>query len=126
MATRNVKDAFIPASSFQGLMPGYVFRSGPNGLGYYRPRAGKDMFKPSLSFQGRMSGYEFRLGSNGLGYYLSTGWTNLHWRGCLHFNYNSPSLGNFRISAPQNAQAGDTISLPLPKLLAPINKRYDT
>jgi len=83
-ADKKVKDqsqAFLPAKSFQGARPGYVFKKGAQGIGYYvdgqakavADKKGKDQspaFMPAKSFQGARPGYAFKKGAQGLGYYL--------------------------------------------------------
>jgi ATP-dependent RNA helicase DDX5/DBP2 len=90
---------FIPAKKFTGAKPGYYFRKGKQGLGYYidknAPKGGKQQqqqqrkatdaakkssvfsipreladFQGAKKFAGAKKGYVFKKGPKGLGYYL--------------------------------------------------------
>uniref|UniRef100_A0A7S4UAQ2 Uncharacterized protein n=1 Tax=Alexandrium monilatum TaxID=311494 RepID=A0A7S4UAQ2_9DINO len=74
---------FIPAQAFQGGKPGYVFKLGDKGLGYYvdaggrvggalAGKTGPSGFQPASKFEGARPGYVFKLGRLGLGYYADT------------------------------------------------------
>mmetsp|Transcript_70984 Transcript_70984/g.132785 ORF Transcript_70984/g.132785 Transcript_70984/m.132785 type:complete len:222 (-) Transcript_70984:99-764(-) len=83
---KDSSQAFVPSKSFQGARPGYAFKKGAQGLGYYLDmqakaaghRKGKDEkgkdeskgFIPAKSFQGVRPGFAFKKGAKGLGYYL--------------------------------------------------------
>mmetsp|Transcript_50038 Transcript_50038/g.126117 ORF Transcript_50038/g.126117 Transcript_50038/m.126117 type:complete len:191 (-) Transcript_50038:138-710(-) len=86
--------AFQPASAFGGARPGFVFKLGRQGLGYYPDKLEQrkvgstptrsssearldrsgDMpqpdFMPASRFLGAKPGYAFKLGKSGLGYYI--------------------------------------------------------
>ena len=79
--------AFLPAKAFAGAKPGYYFRKGAKGLGYYVDRAAtphrkrpsvfdapksaaREAFVPAKKFAGAKAGYAFKKGARGLGYYL--------------------------------------------------------
>mmetsp|Transcript_30143 Transcript_30143/g.86313 ORF Transcript_30143/g.86313 Transcript_30143/m.86313 type:complete len:156 (+) Transcript_30143:56-523(+) len=74
---------FMPAQAFKGAKPGYVFKLGDRGLGYYLDtgrrasgagavKTGPSGFEPAAEFQGARPGYVFKLGRLGLGYYADT------------------------------------------------------
>jgi hypothetical protein len=87
-------DGFDPAKAFGGAKPGWIFKTGGHGLGYYREAAaGKpqqpqftaqqygqygggggqydaiDGFHPAKAFGGAKPGWIFKTGGHGLGYY---------------------------------------------------------
>eukprot|EP00445_Apocalathium_hangoei_P005237 CAMPEP_0203863546 /NCGR_PEP_ID=MMETSP0359-20131031/14232_1 /ASSEMBLY_ACC=CAM_ASM_000338 /TAXON_ID=268821 /ORGANISM="Scrippsiella Hangoei, Strain SHTV-5" /LENGTH=164 /DNA_ID=CAMNT_0050781113 /DNA_START=67 /DNA_END=561 /DNA_ORIENTATION=+ len=82
--------AFQPSAKFAGARPGYAFKLGRNGLGYYadKMQLGKleappaqqraadesqhEPFVPAPRFAGAQPGYVFKLGKAGLGYYVDT------------------------------------------------------
>ena len=88
--------AFVPSETFAGARPGYVFKQGPDGVGYYVDELGDEggnviehvddfvlglfdavvwipreeaEFAPSKKFAGAKRGYAFKRGPRGLGYY---------------------------------------------------------
>uniref|UniRef100_A0A7S1S563 Uncharacterized protein n=1 Tax=Alexandrium catenella TaxID=2925 RepID=A0A7S1S563_ALECA len=74
---------FVAAQAFKGAKPGYVFKLGDRGVGYYldagargsgagAPTAGPSGFTPAAAFEGARPGYVFKLGRLGLGYYADT------------------------------------------------------
>ena len=60
---------FIAAEEFVGSKPGYVFKNGFRGLGYYIDYVGLsyEQFVPSAKFTGSREGYVFKMGPAGLG-----------------------------------------------------------
>mmetsp|Transcript_73931 Transcript_73931/g.228446 ORF Transcript_73931/g.228446 Transcript_73931/m.228446 type:complete len:159 (-) Transcript_73931:31-507(-) len=75
--------SFLPAKAFQGAKPGYAFKLGDRGLGYYLDAGGRGSgagaaktgpsgFMPAARFEGARPGYVFKLGRLGLGYYADT------------------------------------------------------
>ena len=85
---------FIASKKFAGAKPGYYFKKGPKGVGYYvdknAPRSKKSSaaetpakkssvfsipreqadFQPAKKFAGAKKGFVFKKGTKGLGYYL--------------------------------------------------------
>lgn len=69
---------FEDAEIFSNAKPGYVFKLGVHGLGYYRDcyngryglMTGTQEFFNSRTFQGAWEGFVYKLGPSGLGYYL--------------------------------------------------------
>ena len=85
---------FIASKKFAGAKPGYYFKKGPKGVGYYvdknAPRSKKSSaaetpakkssvfsipreqadFQPAKKFAGAKKGFVFKKGPKGLGYYL--------------------------------------------------------
>ena len=53
---------FIPASSFQGAKPGYVFKSDRSGLGYYRDDVDEIREKPRVRFSSQNQMHNYRSG----------------------------------------------------------------
>mmetsp|Transcript_86871 Transcript_86871/g.246280 ORF Transcript_86871/g.246280 Transcript_86871/m.246280 type:complete len:153 (+) Transcript_86871:62-520(+) len=88
MAERAESAPFVAAPAFGGARPGYAFKKGNQGLGYYLDArhglgregkqsgspaaAGAKGFSPASSFEGARPGYVFKLGRLGLGYYADT------------------------------------------------------
>jgi hypothetical protein len=93
-ATKSACSTFLAAKTFDGLRKGYVFKYGPEGLGYYAdlkpvpnsappPAGGKDKngtggkaresacstFVAAMRFDGSRKGCVFKIGPRGLGYY---------------------------------------------------------
>ena len=83
--------AFVAAKAFGGAKPGYYFRKGAKGLGYYldanaparKTETSKEKkssvfsvpreqaeFQPAKRFSGAKPGFVFKKGARGLGYYL--------------------------------------------------------
>jgi len=66
------------ADAWAGARPGYCFKLGEHGLGYYRDvrdgvfavMTGVQEFHPSKHFEGEWTGYVFKRGHLGVGYYL--------------------------------------------------------
>jgi len=71
---------FQDADSWEGVKPGYHFKLGEHGLGYYRDvyngvfaiMTGIQEFFPASRFQGEWVGHVFKKGHCGLGYYVDT------------------------------------------------------
>lgn len=69
---------FQDAETWRGVKPGYVFKLGDYGIGYYRDvkmgvhavMTGVEEFHSSKRFTGEWPGYVFKMGHLGLGYYL--------------------------------------------------------
>ena len=67
---------FIESSDFNGSKPGYIYKNGDKGLGYYQDTKNKiskkeveTNFIPSTDFNGSKPGYIYKNGDSGLGYY---------------------------------------------------------
>jgi hypothetical protein len=61
---------FIEAEEFGESKPGYIFKMGTHGLGYYIDTVGNfdgPSFIASPSFTGSRPGYVFKMGTSGVG-----------------------------------------------------------
>jgi len=75
---------FRAAAQYEGSVPGFVFKHGNQGMGYYwdegydtyvRPRMQDEDFIAASSFSGPRQGYVFKAGELGLGYYSDEGFS---------------------------------------------------